>query len=104
MKKSTILDKLGEMEADGKWKWFHTNRFGKELLIELIEYRIDVFKDFEIHDDGLRFRKIEPFKPPTDDITYKIEFRDQNTVQFDYSHLPDPKFTPENKIIKKRAI
>lgn len=99
----------------GKWFNFSSPTHIEEDLKEIVELRISLSKDFIISSDGKLFKRIEcPLKmpkiesefilPPTDDITYKIEFRDQDTVEFDYSHLPDPKFTPENKIIKKRAI
>lgn len=78
MRKDQILDKLGEMVVDGKWKRFDTNRFGKELMIELVKYRIDVFKDFEVEEGWNRFRKIIPpnqLYGRNGEITYTLVFK-----------------------------
>lgn len=87
----------------GKWYPFESSRHNMEDLKEIVELRISLSNDFIISSDGKLFKRIEcPLKmpkiesefilPETDDITYKIEFRDQDTVEFDYSHLPDPVF------------
>lgn len=106
MTDNRIVDKLGEMTLDGEWKWFHTNRYGKERMLELVKYRIDVYHDFEISNDYTKFRKIVPPKeqiPKNNESTYFIEWRNQSEVDIDYSHLPEPTYTPTNKIVKRRA-
>lgn len=99
MKKSQILDKLGEMVVDGKWKRFDTNRFGKELMIELVKYRIDVFKDFEVEDGWMRFRKIIPPNDIYDkNITYQLVFMEDNgELTKKERNLPEPEWKPYDK-------
>lgn len=86
----------------GKWFNFNSPTHVEEDLKEIVELRISLSNDFIISSDGKLFKRIEcPVKTPkiesdfilpeTDDITYKIEFRD-HLVQLDYSHLPDPVF------------
>lgn len=96
------LKKLDTL-AIGKWFNFSSPTHIEEDLKEIVELRISLSKDFIISSDGKLFKRIEcPVKTPkidfefilpeTDDITYKIEFRDHDPVEFDYSHLPDPVF------------
>lgn len=100
-----MFQNLETLLVESGWYTIKKDRNDLDKFIAAIKKRIDHKNDFEFNGDYTKFRRIDPFVlPETDDITYKIEFRDQDTVEFDYSHLPDPKFTPENKIIKKRAI
>lgn len=102
MRKDKILDKLGEMEVDGKWKKFDSNRYGKELMIELVKYRIDVFRDFEVEDGWLRFRKIVPPNEIYDkngDITYRLVFQaDTGELTEKEKNLPDPEWKSYSKV------
>lgn len=93
MRKDQILDKLGEMEVDGKWKKFDSNRYGKELMMELVKYRIDVFKDFEVEEEWLRFRKIVPPNEiyKTKEITYKLVFQADTGQQTEKELNLEPK-------------
>lgn len=90
-----------------KWYAFSQAKDKQEELLEVVKLRIDLSCDFKISNDYKCFKRIEvPAKQQnpnyTGEITYTIDFS-SHLVQLPYDHLPEPKYTPENKIVKRRA-
>lgn len=102
------------MKADkfelNKWYELENSTTPNEILISVLKKRIDEFNDFEFNSDFTQFRRIIPFKEflksleDPNSISFKIEWHDQKDVVFDYSHLPQPIFTPHDKKTKRRVI
>lgn len=98
-----VFKGLDNIPIDGKWLPFDKIKGYEETLLELVKIRIDVSRDFIISNDYKKFKKITPFvSPKFFEMTYHIEFKKQKE-QYDYDHLPEPKYTEENKKIKRRA-
>ncbi len=91
----------------GDLRWYTIgDRKDRERFVETIKKRINYYDDYEFNDDYTKFRRREPYKPENytrGQITYFIEWIKQEEVDIDYSHLPEPTYTPENKIVKRRA-
>lgn len=91
-----------------KWYAFTQAKEKKDELLEVVKLRIDLSGDFMISNDYKCFKRIERTPPKeqkkeyTGEITYTIEFKD-HLVQLPYDHLPEPKYTETNKIVKRRS-
>lgn len=98
---------LENVIGDFNWYTIKYDRKDRKRFVETIKKRIEYYDDYELNEDHTKFRRREPFKkenyPMHGQITYTIEWRNQSEVDIDYSHLPEPVFTPTNKIVKRRA-
>jgi len=109
-------DKLLKL-AKEVWYNIPLDRPDRAELILAIEKQIELFGNFQFNEDKTKFRLVKSrlteilewnqfisgIDDPTE-ISYKIEFRDQKDVLFDYSNLAVKIKMDDGKKKKRRAV
>lgn len=93
------LKNLNIINLDGKWYPFESKNHNSKDLLEVVKLRIDLSGDFIISNDYKYFRRINKIntEPYNNEINHFIEWRNQDDIVFDYSHLPEPVFKKYSK-------
>lgn len=104
-----ICNKIKELEAN-KWYNISPSRPDLEDFLQALQLSRELYQNVVISPNKSAFKRIRTYKDfektleSTIEITFVMEFRNIDEVEFDYSDLPEPVSTPENKKIKRRAV